>query len=270
MREIHRAVVCSTVCFLLVTTSYAGSSDQNPAPFQDSHSKDVLRAMDGASTWGHPDQEGEYQGILHFAKGDYARAMKYFLDGALYADKVSQMCIGLMYLNGNGVQKNPVTAYAWIAIAAERKYPKFVKTRDELWAQLNPEQRQQATALTEELSLQYGDAVAKSRMKSQLAHDALAGTASHTGYDDGSTNRLATRSGNINDWNSANSCNATSIGGAPIAGCTNIFANDPLKQKTYFGRRDAEWEGTVTVGALKNAVAPTTTQTTRAQPPGEP
>ena len=36
--------------------------------------------------------------------------------------------IGLMYEDGRGVDKDPVTACAWLAMAAERKYPSFIAT----------------------------------------------------------------------------------------------------------------------------------------------
>jgi uncharacterized protein len=270
MREIFRVAAGSCLmCVLLVTASYAGSGDSNPTPFQDKHSKDILRAMDDASTWGHPDQEGEYQGVLHFAKGDYAGAMKYFLDGARYADKLSQLCIGLMYLNGNGVQKDPVTAYAWFAIAAERKYPKFVNTRDQVWAQLNDDQRKQATALAEKLSLTYGDAVAKPRMRWELMHDMLQSTMYKDGFNDGRINLLlSTRTGNLDDWNNPTLCATSSIGGTPSSGCESNSMNDSLKPSVYFHDRDATWTGIVTVGPLQQASMPKTQPATQDQQNG--
>jgi hypothetical protein len=257
MREIYRVFISCLICALAVTASFAQSDGSNAPPFQDMHSKDVLRAMDNASVSGHPDQEGEFQGILHYAKRDYAGAMKYFLDGARYADKLSQLCIGLMYLNGNGVRKDPVMAYAWFAIAAERKYPRFVVTRDQTWAQLNNDQRIQATAMAQKLSMEYGDAVAKPRMVAQLRQDMLQGTQSHIGYDDGRVQSY--KPGRPYGTDDTTSCAVSSIGSAPISGCNNIFAGDPLKSNQYFQTRDAEWQGTVTVGPIQNAAAPKTT-----------
>jgi uncharacterized protein len=256
MREFYRVATGWLICALVTTSALAGSGDSNPAPFQDRHSKDVLRKMDDASTWGHPDQEGEFKGVLHFAKGDYVGAMKYFLDGARYADKLSQLCIGLMYLNGNGVRKDPVTAYAWLAIAAERKYPKFVATRDEVWSGLNAGQQQKAIALTEKLSLEYGDAVAKPRMVAQLMQDMLEGTQSHVGYDDGRIKAYVPQIGKPNGEDATTSCGTSSIAGAPISGCYNALAKNSLKPNDYFRSRDAEWEGTVTVGALQTVGDP--------------
>ena len=90
----------------------------------------ILAAMDHTSTYGHPDQFNEFAGMHRYVAGDYAGAMKYFKEAARYADKLSQLSIGLMYLNGQGVARDPVAAFAWTAIAAERKYPQFLATRD--------------------------------------------------------------------------------------------------------------------------------------------
>lgn len=255
MRGGFRAVIVCLMYAIAIAAAHADSSDSGSAAFQDRHSKDVLRSMRKASTSGHPDQTGEFQGLLHFSKGDYAGAMKDFLLGAKYADKLSQLCIGLMYLNGNGVQKDPVTAYAWFALAAERNYPNFVATRDQTWARLNTDQRKQAMALAKKLSSEYGDAVAKPRMATQLRQDMLQDTESRTGYDDGLVQSFKPGNDKLDDLFGAeatNACMVTSIAGAPLSGCHDILANDPLKPSEYFRSRDAAWRGTVTVGQLGN------------------
>src|SRR5690242_11034200 len=131
-------------------------------------SEEVLAAMDRTSTWGHPDLAAEFSGMHHYQAGRYPEAMADFKEAARYADKLSQLSIGLMYLNGQGVRKDPVAAFAWVAIAAERKYPQFTATRDGIWATLDASQREQAKALVEQLYGQYGDAVAKPRMAKVL------------------------------------------------------------------------------------------------------
>ena len=99
----------------------------------------MLRAMNDASTWYHPDLFGEFAGVKRYVNKNYADAMKYFEIGAYYADKFSQLSIGLMYVNGEGVPKDMLTGYAWIDIAAERDYPDFVATRDRVKAALTPD-----------------------------------------------------------------------------------------------------------------------------------
>src|SRR5512142_2910607 len=109
-------------------------------PLNDPSVQKTLRAMADASTWYHPDQFGEFAGMRYYAHRQYKDAMKYFEIGAYYADKLSQLSIGLMYMNGEGVAKDAVKAYAWLSLAAERDYPDFVATRNRLKATLTPEQ----------------------------------------------------------------------------------------------------------------------------------
>ncbi|WP_266158625.1 tetratricopeptide repeat protein [Dyella silvatica] len=212
--------------------------------------------MSNSSTWGHPDIEGEFEGIQRYAKGDYAEAMKYFLLGARYADKLSQLCIGLLYLNGEGVRKDPVTAYAWLALAAERNYPSFLVTRDTVWAQLDAEQREQARTMVEKLSLEYGDAVAKPRMVTQLGQNMLQGTESHLGYSSGRIQSF--KPGKPYGTGDTTACATRSIGGAPLPGCDYPMGDPTSKPNKYFQARDAEWRGIVTVGSLQSVTAPKT------------
>src|SRR5437899_10675907 len=84
--------------------------------------KRTLQAMKGTSTWFHPDLFGEFTGIRYYTKHQYRDAMKYFEMGAYYADKLSQLSIGLMHVNGEGVPKDAAIALAWLNIASERGY----------------------------------------------------------------------------------------------------------------------------------------------------
>jgi uncharacterized protein len=49
---------------------------------------------------------------------NYARAMELFKKGALMGDEQSQNNLGMMYLQGQGVAKDLVEAYAWFSLAA--------------------------------------------------------------------------------------------------------------------------------------------------------
>lgn len=218
-------------------------------PPQDSMPQDVLDAMSHSSTWGHPDLFGEFTGMQSYARGNYERAMKYFLIGARYADKLSQLSIGLMYLNGQGVRQDPVVAFAWIAIAAERKYPKFLATRDRVWSQLDAEQRAQAKAWVAKLYPEYGDATAKRRMTLTLRWNRSKQTGSYLGFGGNSV-------ASVTPGGPMPACGATTIDGAAVTGCGNIYAAWRWDPKQYFAARDAEWKGTVTVGALKTVDAP--------------
>ena len=171
----------------LIILASAGIAHADDDPLKDPSVQKTLRAMSDASTWGHPDQFGEFAGMRYYAHHQYKDAMKYFDIGAYYADKLSQLSIGLLYLNGEGVAKDPVTAYAWMSIAAERAYPDFVATRDGVKASLTPEQLQKADAIRQTLDARYGDAVAKPRMVKQLRMAQMEFTGSRTGFDSGVT-----------------------------------------------------------------------------------
>ncbi|MDN5924000.1 MAG: sel1 repeat family protein [Xanthomonadales bacterium] len=203
--------------------------------------------MNRASTWGHPDLFGEFAGMKRLFKGDYSGALKYFKIGARYADKLSQLSIGMMYYNGRGVDKDQATACAWLMLAAEREYPKFVMARDRLCHSLSSTQHDQAMATLATLLPEYGDKVAKDRMKLVLATDSAALTGSHVGFDFGAI----TASGQGS--NAMISCTGSQyIAGVlvPTSDCGSYSPN-MLKAKNYFAARDAQWHGNVTVGALQ-------------------
>jgi TPR repeat protein len=191
-----------------------------------------LNAMDKTYTEGHPDIINEFAGMHRYAAGDYASAMQSFLIAASYADKPSQLSIGLMYLNGQGVQKDPATAWAWISIAAERDYPQFVSTRDDLWRQLSSGQRQQAKATAQQLYAQYGDQVAQPRMLQALQQSVA---------------------------NGSDATNASSDAGQKYCAqthakeCADLYAKWYWDPKSYFAGRDSAWKTFTVPHELQNA-----------------
>ncbi|MFC5526654.1 sel1 repeat family protein [Rhodanobacter ginsengisoli] len=253
MKSARQQIICATVGSLLAFTATARTGEKAAAPLQDQQSQNVLAAMSRSSTWGHPDEYGEFTGMQRYAAGNYKAAMKYFLIGARYADKLSQLSIGMMYLNGEGVRKDPVTAFAWIAIAAERKYPQFLATRDAVWAQLDALQREQARAKVDELYPEYGDTAAKRRMTLVLRWNHSQMTGSHLGFGADSVSSLTPEQ--FNGTGAAPPCGADTIDGAPITGCGNINASWRWDPKQYFAARDGAWTGKVSVGAMKQVDA---------------
>jgi len=230
------------ILLLLLATAAVRAEDD---PLDDPAVQKTLHAMADASTWYHPDQFGEFAGMRHYAHQQYDSALKYFEVGAYYADKLSQLSIGLMHLNGEGVPKDPVTAYAWFCIAAERDYPDFVATRDRAKATLTAEQLAQAAPIREKLEARYGDDVAKPRMAKQLHLGKMQMTGSRTGFD----------SGVAQIRNKASCGPSVVVGGneTPNAGCGGaaLYAKSRWEPKQYFASRDAEWKATVSVGAIE-------------------
>jgi hypothetical protein len=232
---------------LLVVGSFVHAGDDDP--LNDPSVQKTLRAMADASTWYHPDLFGEFAGMRHYAHHQYKDAMKYFKIGAYYADKLSQLSVGLMYLNGEGVAKDPVTAYAWFSIAAERDYPDFVATRDRTKEALTAGQLAKAETVRADLAKRYGDAVAKPRMVQQLHLGQMQFTGSRTGFDSGAS-----------QLNTKADCGPSVVVGTnemPNAGCGNssLYAKSRWEPKEYFALRDAEWKAQVSVGAIEKPPA---------------
>ncbi|MEO8777159.1 MAG: sel1 repeat family protein [Rhodanobacter sp.] len=258
MKVIRQRLVCAVACGLMAATSAATAAGKPADPLQDKVSQEVLTAMSHTSTWGHPDQWGEFTGMQRFADGNFKAAMKYFLIGARFADKLSQLSIGLMYLNGQGVKKDPVAAFAWVAIAAERKYPQFLATRDSIWATLDTSQREQAKVLLAQLYPEYGDPAAKWRMTMRLRWGRTQMTGSYLGFGADSVSSETPAqffSGQNKGSGAYPACGAKTIGGAAITGCGNIYASWRWDPKEYFQARDQQWKGTVTVGQMEHVDA---------------
>jgi hypothetical protein len=247
------ASFCATLLLCGSVTAHAATPPNpiSPPPKADAQTQHVLAAMNNASTWGHPDLFGEFAGMRLYAKGDYKAALKYFEYGARYADKLSQLSIGLMYANGRGVDRDPITACAWLALAAQRKFPSFVATRDRVCTTLTSTQRDQAIAVLNKLLPVYGDAVAKKRMVRALQFAKMEMTGSRLGSDSGVMQVAA-----------STNCGGPTVSQAgvdvPVAGCGDPHYYDASRwdPKQYFAARDARWRGTVTVGAIQSTKAP--------------
>jgi uncharacterized protein len=198
----------------------------------------ALGEMNNAFSMGHPDLWFEYAGMQEYAKGSYRRAMRFFLKSAWYSDKPSQLSIGLMYLNGEGVDKDLVKAYAWTALAAERNYPDFVATRDHIWEQLDGSQRRYASSVERSLLAQYGDEIAKPR-----EIDAM-----RLGWNDLFTfTHVVAANAEYEVIPMADSDTKCQSDGT-LRGCLNIYAKWLWDPKRYFMMRDAAWNSTVTAG----------------------
>jgi hypothetical protein len=225
---------------MTVLSGLAGAAHADDDQLNDPEVQKTLRAMKDTSTWYHPDLFGEFTGMRYYTHRQFADALKYLEIGAYYADKLSQLSIGLMHLNGEGTPKDPITALAWFDIAAERGYPNFVATRDQLKATLTAEQIAQSAEVRGRLALRYGDTVAKPRMAVQLRQGQMQITGSHTGFNFGiSQLNVTPKSLEM-----------------PIGGDTDMFAKDRWDPDSYFRTRDAEWKATVTVGAVEAQIKP--------------
>lgn len=241
MRDVRRLCAFAVALALLCRVGAIHAEDAAASaddPTRDPAIRSALNAMADASTWYHPDLFGEYAGTRRYAHHDYEGALKYFQIGAYFADKASQLYIGLMQLNGEGTPANPELAYAWLDIAAERGYPDFVATRDRVKATLKPAELVEAASLRDALAARYGDAVAKPRMAHQLRMGMHEMTGSLTGADSG-----------VWSVGVANKPCRTKV---VQSGCANngIYSPTRWQPDLYFASRDREYTATVSVGPI--------------------
>jgi len=230
--RIEAAIVVLFAC----DGSAFAQTDQAQSPVK--ATEKALAEMNDAFIMGHPDLWFEYSGMKEYARGNYKHAMAYFLKSAWYSDKPSQLSIGLMYLNGQGVERDLIKAYAWSALSAERHYPDFEATRAQIWRQLEPGQLQQAVSLEHSLLAEYGDAVAKPREISAMrfgwanvfSHSHAVGRSIDSGV-------VPMGDGNAN-------CESDKT----PRGCMNIYAKWLWDPDRYFMVRDSEWDNAVTAG----------------------
>ncbi|MBS3744295.1 MAG: sel1 repeat family protein [Wenzhouxiangellaceae bacterium] len=121
------------------------------------------------------------RGNMFFRQGDYDAAVGNFRLAAHWADKLAQFNLGMMYVNGDGVDRDPLRGWAWIKLSAERGYPKNAAVAADIRNQFTDEHRKVAKKILEkELKPRFGDEVAIPRtsneMKRMLARDTSGGS----------------------------------------------------------------------------------------------
>lgn len=243
-------------------TPSASDSTATSCPKPSATMQKILVAMNAADTYGHPDLFGEYAGMERYYACRFSSAMKYFKIGANFADKLSQLTIGLMYLKGQGVAKNPATACAWLELAAERKYPEYVAASNAVCGALSPAEQQQSKATLASLLPEYGDKVAMRRMVTKLhVTKATMYTGSRVGFDFGqsaASGKLGSM-GAFSYGNLSGGCGAPAMqyGGipVPVKHCSMVSLWSPWywTPKIYFAVRNGTY-GHVSVGKLTEIV----------------
>ncbi len=250
------------ILFVAMLPGFAQSTREQA--LNDPEVQKLLRAVNNAGVWYHPDLAGEFSGIHAYAHGDFGAALQYFERGAYYADKLSQLSLGLMYLNGEGVAKDPATAYAWLELATERGYANYVATREGVRASLTADEVERAAAIGVDLRARYADAVAKPRLAKQMRLGQMQLTGSRTGFDYGPSNPPATFGYNWSHITEGKNCigyDSVVLGAGlenPVSGCggSNLNARARWNPDQYFAARDTLWKATVDVGAITTSGEP--------------
>lgn len=122
------------------------------------------------------------RGRRNYQSGNYMRAFGHYLNAAWWADKFAQYNIGVMYLRGEGVEFDPVRAWAWLELAAERGYPDMVLVADDLYRLLDEEQQREGRRILEdELLPDYGDATRVEATARRMERERRKATGTRTG-----------------------------------------------------------------------------------------
>ena len=131
---------------------------------------------------GHPNELNRWHGIWSYDNGRPDEARRYFERAAFYGDKLSQHFLALMYWNGDGVDRDPVQAYVWADLAAERgSVPDLVRVRERIWSELTPAQQAQSIQIGQGFYDRYGDHVAQRRANAEIRRFARNQTGSRVG-----------------------------------------------------------------------------------------
>lgn len=131
---------------------------------------------------GRPNEEHRLRGLKSYKTGHYRDALASFEEAAYYADKYSQHYLSLMHWHGVGVDRDPVQAYIWSDLAAERGSRPLLVLREKIWSELTPGQQAQVQVRGQDFYARYGDAVAKPRTESVMRRFASKMTGSRVGY----------------------------------------------------------------------------------------
>lgn len=134
------------------------------------------------SARGHPNEEWRWRGLQSYQTGRYDEAIARFQRAAAYADKFSQHYLSLIHWYGQGTAKDPVQAYIWSDLAAERGSYRLLLIREKMWSLLTPEQQQQVQAHGDEYYARYGDQIAKPKAETEIRRFTRNMTGSHIGY----------------------------------------------------------------------------------------
>src|SRR3546814_19807585 len=73
-----------------------------------------------------------------------------------------------MHHDGSGAVRDPLLAFAWMAVAAERGDRTYTRLRDSYWRQLDVDQHAQAKARARALRAEYGAATALPRLQQSI------------------------------------------------------------------------------------------------------
>ena len=129
-----------------------------------------------------PDVRWRIIGERARAEGRDEQAYLSFRRAARHGDKQSQSILARMHHGGSGAVRDPLLAFAWMAVAAERGDRTYTRLRDSYWRQLDADQQADAKARARVLRAEYGDAAALPRLQQSIRLARHQATGSRLGY----------------------------------------------------------------------------------------
>ncbi|MFC4819217.1 hypothetical protein [Dokdonella ginsengisoli] len=129
----------------------------------------------------HPDLRYRRSGMEAYERQRFGDAYGYFRDASRYADKTSQAMVAEMLWKGEGVTQDRPLAYAWMDLAAERKYPSLIVLRERYWSQMGEAERARAVEIGQKVYAEYADDVSKPRLERELLRGRNQATGSRLG-----------------------------------------------------------------------------------------
>src|SRR3546814_3259451 len=131
---------------------------------------------------GHPDVRWRREALHSYSRQEYDIALDQFLRAARYGDKPAQAMLAEMYWKATGVAQDRPRGYAWMDIAAERRFPNFVILRERYWSSLDARERERAIDVGRPLMDESGDDSAGPRRAQVLRRDKPVSPGSRLGF----------------------------------------------------------------------------------------
>ena len=159
-----KTTVVLSLCLGLILAGSA-SAGERPQPLPDQKDKvgELLSPCPGGLERFLP---GEYyfcSATRHYWSGEFGAARESLKDAAAWASKPAQYALGIMYFNGDRMEKNRPLGLAWLALSAERHDPTYEPAFISAFRSVSPEELAQANVYWKDLKTKYADEVAAPR-----------------------------------------------------------------------------------------------------------
>ena len=153
-------------------SSGASTAQKETAPYDSEYAAAERDMGNGFNTPEADARPGEYYFLLAvhaYSKKDFAFAIQMYEVAAAWAFKPAEYNLAIMYARGQGIPADLPRGLAWMALAAERNDKRYVDAREAIYAEMTPEQFEQANVIWRGLKKTYGDEVALRRAKARWA-----------------------------------------------------------------------------------------------------